>query len=176
MSIPVIFMLAVGLSMDAFSLALIYGTLNLSSKMHKLMSITVGVFHFFMPILGYQIGELILKLIKINPEILVGVIFIILSIEMILSLKEEENIKTLTNMLSVIFFAFTVSIDSFSIGIGFGAIKSKIVLPSIIFMLTSAIFTYAGVRLGSKLKKRFGNITTIIGAIILMILGISYLI
>ena len=78
MSIPVIFMLAVGLSMDAFSLALIYGTLNLRSKMHKLMSITVGVFHFFMPILGYQIGELILKLIKINPEILVGVIFIIL--------------------------------------------------------------------------------------------------
>lgn len=176
MSIPIIFMLAIGLSMDAFSLALIYGTLNLKSSMQKLMSIMVGIFHFFMPTLGYQIGELILKLIKINPEILVGVIFIILSIEMIISLKEENNIKTLTNFISVIFFAFTVSIDSFSIGIGFGAIKSKIIIPSLIFMLTSMIFTYIGVRLGNKLKKHFGNITTIIGAIILMILGISYII
>lgn len=176
MSIPIIFMLAIGLSMDAFSLALIYGTLNLKSSMQKLMSIMVGIFHFFMPIIGYQIGELILKLIKINPEILVGIIFIILAIEMIISLKEENNIKTLTNFISVIFFAFTVSIDSFSIGIGFGAIKSKILIPSLIFMLTSMTFTYIGVRLGNKLKKHFGNITTIIGAIILMILGISYII
>ena len=38
---------------------------------------------------------------------------------MIISIKEEENVKTLTNFLSVVFFAFTVSIDSFSIGIGF---------------------------------------------------------
>ena len=176
MSILVTFMLAVGLSMDAFSLALIYGTLNLDSKMQKLMSITVGIFHFFMPIIGYQIGELNLKLITINPEILVGIIFIILGIEMIISIKEEENVKTLTNFLSVVFFAFTVSIDSFSIGIGFGAINSKIVIPSLIFMFTSAIFTYTGVKLGTKLKKHFGNITTIIGAVILMILGISYLI
>lgn len=176
MSILVTFMLAVGLSMDAFSLALIYGTLNLDSRMQKLMSITVGIFHFFMPIIGYQVGELILKLIKINPEILVGVIFIILALEMFISLKEEDNIKNLTNMLSVIFFAFTVSIDSLSIGIGFGAIKSQIIVPCIIFMLTSAIFTYIGVKLGSKLKKRFGSIATIIGAIILLILGSSYLI
>ena len=57
MSIPVIFMLAVGLSMDAFSLSLIYGTLELSKKRCRQMSIIVGIFHFIMPILGYQIGE-----------------------------------------------------------------------------------------------------------------------
>ena len=90
MSLIVIFILAVGLSMDAFSLSLIYGTLNLPKKMQKTMSIMVGIFHFFMPLLGYQIGELILKVIKINPDIFVGIIFIILAIQMLLSLKKEQ--------------------------------------------------------------------------------------
>lgn len=174
MSLFVIFILAVGLSMDAFSLAMIYGTLNLKPHMQRLMSIMVGIFHFFMPILGYQIGELILKVIKVNPDILVGIIFIILGIEMLLSLKKEDQVKLLTGIASVIFFAFTVSIDSFSIGIGFGVANVPILLPCLIFSITSAIFTYTGVVLGNKLANKFGNITTLIGAIILLILGISY--
>lgn len=175
MSLIIIFTLAVGLSMDAFSLSLIYGTLNLKPSMQRLMSIMVGIFHFFMPLLGYQIGELILKVIKINPDILVGIIFIILGLEMLLSLKKEEQVKILTGIFSVLFFAFTVSIDSFSIGIGFGVANVQMLLPCIIFSLTSAVFTYLGVILGNKLANKFGNITTLIGSIILLILGISYI-
>lgn len=156
MSLIIIFMLAVGLSMDAFSLSLIYGTLNLKSSMQKLMSIMVGIFHFFMPLLGYQIGELILKVIKVNPDILVGIIFIILGLEMLLSLKKKDQVKILTGIASIVFFAFTVSIDSFSIGIGFGVANINMLLPCIIFSLTSAIFTYIGVLLGKKLSDKFG--------------------
>ncbi len=174
MSLFILFVLAIGLSMDAFSLAMIYGTLDLKSSMRKLMSIMVGVFHFFMPILGYQIGEFILKLIPIDPEILVGVIFVILGIQMLLSLKEEEKVKLLTSIYSVFFFAFTVSIDSFSIGIGFGAMGINIILPCFIFSFVSGIFTYLGALLGKKLQNRFGNITTLIGSFILIFLGISY--
>lgn len=176
MSLFVIFILAVGLSMDAFSLSMIYGTLDLKNSMRKLMSIMVGIFHFFMPILGYQIGELILKVIKVDPEILVGVIFIILGIEMLISLKKDEKIKILTGLLPVVFFAFTVSIDSFSIGISFGVVNSSILIPCIIFSLTSAIFTYLGVMMGKKLSDKFGNVSTLIGSIILLVLGIYYLI
>lgn len=175
MSIPVIFMLAVGLSMDAFSLSLIYGTLELSKKRCRQMSIIVGIFHFIMPILGYQIGELILRFIKINPDILVGIIFIILGLEMILSLKKEDNIKLLISLVSVIIFAFTVSIDSFSIGACFGFSNSKILLPCFIFSITSGLFTYLGVILGKKLSTKFGNITVVIGSLILITLGLTYL-
>ena len=61
MNIGVIILLAFGLSMDAFSLSLIYGTLNLDKEIEKIMSISVGIFHFFMPILGYKIGEIVLR-------------------------------------------------------------------------------------------------------------------
>ena len=175
MSTILIFIIALTLSMDAFSLALIYGTLNLPYKMHKLMSIMVGIFHFFMPILGYQVGELILKMLRVDPDILVGIIFIILGMEMLISLKHEEKVKLLTNFFSVILFALTVSIDSFSVGISFGVTNTNILFSCMVFALVSGIFTFIGVKLGKKLSDKFGKISTLIGAIILLILGIKYL-
>ena len=175
MSLFIIFLTAVGLSMDAFSLSLIYGTLNMSKRMNRTMSIMVGIFHFFMPILGYFLGTIILKYLPINPDTLVGIIFIVLSIEMMISLTKDEQVKILTSFLSVCFFAFTVSIDSFSVGIAFGTLKNNIYLSSIIFSIISAMFTYLGVTLGNKLVKNFGGIATLIGSIILLFLGISYL-
>lgn len=175
MSIIVIFIIALGLSMDAFSLSLIYGTLRLDKKVHTILSIVVGLFHFFMPILGYKIGELIISTIKIPPNIIAGLIFIILGIEMILSLTKEENIKSLTNLISIIIFAFTVSVDSFSIGISFGVSKTNIILSSLIFSIVSGLLTYIGISLGNKLSLKFGNISVLIGSIILIILGITYL-
>lgn len=176
MSLLVIFVLAISLSMDAFSLSLIYGTLNLDKKLEKLMSIMVGIFHFFMPILGYKLGKIILDFIKVDANFLVSIIFIILGMEMLLSIKKDERIKLLTGVFSVALFALTVSIDSFSVGISFGVVSTNILLACTIFSLTSALFTYTGVKFGKRLSERFGSITTFIGAIVLIILGVKYLI
>lgn len=175
MSLLIIVIIAISLSMDAFSLSLIYGTLNINRRLEIIMSITVGIFHFFMPIIGYKLGKIIINIIKINPSILAGIIFIILGIEMIISLKKEESISILKNIFSVMIFAFTVSIDSFSVGITFTVLNSSIILSSLIFSITSFIFTYLGLKVGKKLSLSFGNITTFIGSMILIILGVSYL-
>ena len=50
-----IIIVAISLSMDAFSLALAYGTLGLGPKMLFKISLSVGLFHFFMPLLGMGI-------------------------------------------------------------------------------------------------------------------------
>lgn len=175
MSIFIIILLAVTLSMDAFSLALIYGTLNLNRNIENKISILVGIFHFIMPILGYKIGEILLEYLKVNTDILVGIIFIILGIEMILSISKEERIKVLTNIFSLIVFALTVSIDSFSVGISFGVTKTNILLSCIIFSIVSSLFTHLGLRLGKRINDKFGNITVLISSIILIFLGIKYL-
>ena len=78
--------LAIGLSMDAFSLSIVYGTLNLSNKIKNFLSITVGIFHFVMPILGSVLGLFIVYHIISNPDILVGIIYAILSIDMLLNI------------------------------------------------------------------------------------------
>ena len=77
--------------MDAFSLALIYGTQGINKKDKIILSLIVGIYHFIMPLLGYLFGKIILKYIPIETNILVGFIFIILSIQMFISLKKEEH-------------------------------------------------------------------------------------
>ena len=56
MKIITIILIAVSLSMDAFSLALIYGTQAISKKGKILLSIIVGLYHFIMPLIGLSIG------------------------------------------------------------------------------------------------------------------------
>lgn len=175
MELFIIFIIAVSLSMDSFSLSLAYGTLNMPYEKEKKISIMVGIFHFFMPIIGFLIGKIIINIIRINPSIIAGTVFIILGFEMIISLLKKEELKVITGIFSMILFAFTVSIDSFSTGIGITAISNNIILCSIVFSLVSAIITYIGLRLGKKLNLMIGYTSNIIGAIILISLGFFYL-
>ena len=64
----VLLMIAIGLSMDAFSLALGYGTIGLSNENNLKVSIFVGIFHFFMPLIGLLIGTQITTFLNINPH------------------------------------------------------------------------------------------------------------
>ncbi len=170
-------LVGIGLSMDAFSLAILYGTINLRRKTIWQLSTIVGIYHFFMPLLGYLIGDHFLARYILDPEFLVGAIFLVIAIQMLLSLKKEEEVKPLQSIGSLLLFGFTVSIDSFSIGIGFGTLGQSIIsiLSScIVYSLTSATFTYFGLTIGTSLSHRFGKWSTFIGSIILLGLSIHY--
>lgn len=167
------FLTAIALSLDAFSLSIIYGTIIDNKKIIIKTSIIVGIFHFFMPLLGYLITNLLILNIVSNINFLSFIIFLILGIEMILNKNEETNLINLSNILNILIFALTVSIDSFSIGIAIS--KDSILIPIITFSIVSLIFTYIGLILGNKLKNIFGSITTKIGGLILIILSFYYL-
>jgi putative Mn2+ efflux pump MntP len=56
MNLFIILVIAISLSMDAFSLSLAYGTLDIDKKNIYTLSIIVGIYHFFMPLIGYFVG------------------------------------------------------------------------------------------------------------------------
>lgn len=167
--------IAIGLSMDAFSLAILYGTLNFNKRKTLYLSLSVGVFHFFMPLLGNLVGLFILSILPITPNTLVGTIFLVISIQMVLSLFKNEEIVDLHGLLAILLFAFTVSVDSFSVGIGLSAICNKKILAVTIFSVVSFLFTFTGISIGSTLTEKFGKISTLIGSIILLLLSFAYL-
>ena len=176
MNIILIFIIAVSLSMDAFSLSLAYGTISMSKKEIRLLSIIVGIYHFFMPILGMLIGKFIFNIMHISGDLIVLIIFSFIGINMIIeSLKKEEKVKKM-KLAEMILFGFAVSIDSFSVGIGINSISNNFIMCSVIFSITSFIFTYIGLILGNKLNQLIGKISTLIGGITLIILGIIYII
>ena len=89
------------------------------------------------------------------------------------SFKEDNSIKNLKTF-EMILFGFAVSIDSFSIGIGINNITENYIISSIMFSISSFIFTYVGLLLGNKINKNFGVVAPIIGGIMLIVLGIFY--
>ena len=171
----IILTIAVSLSMDAFSLSLAYGTLNLEKNYIKKLSTIVGLYHFIMPLLGLSVGNIILKLIPINPNIIVCVVLTFIGIEMIIdTFKTEDNIKIMT-LKEMLLFGFAVSIDSFSVGIGLETLTKNYIISVIMFSLSSLIFTYIGLILGKKINNLVGKISTIIGGLILIVIGIIYI-
>lgn len=171
MNLFLVFLIAISLSMDAFSLALAYGTLGMNSKDKLLLSLITGCFHFFMPLLGFLIGDIILN---IDSNLIVTLILCFIGIDMIISSFKKENIKEDTPKFFL--FALAVSIDSFSVGITLTEISSNIIMCSIIFSFVSYFFTYIGLVIGNKIEKLVGNIATIIGGMFLIILGLCYMV
>ena len=175
MEIFILFMIAVSLSMDAFSLAIAYGTIGLSKKETNLLSIIVGIYHFFMPIIGMFLGKIILNIIHIKPDLAVFIVLLFIGIQMVIeSFKEKEEIKPMSKF-ELILFGLAVSIDSFSVGIGLNTITHNIVLASTIFSICSFVFTYLGLKLGKKINEIIGKIATTLGGLTLIIIAFIYL-
>ncbi len=161
--------------MDAFSLALIYGTQGITKKHKILLSLIVGIYHFIMPLIGVAIGTVITKKILVNPNIIVGIILSLIAIEMIISSFKEEDKKFLLTIPGYLLFGLSVSIDSLTTGIGLSLITQKYIFSSFIFAITSLSFTFFGLNIGDRLNKKYGRISTILGGIVLFVLGILYI-
>lgn len=161
--------------MDAFSLALIYGTQGITKKHKILLAIIVGIYHFLMPLIGLTIGTYVESKIIINSNLLVGIILSLISIEMIISSTKETKEKFLLTIPGYLIFGLSVSIDSLTTGIGLPAITNNYIQTALIFSITSLIFTYIGLNLGNILNQKYGKISTIIGGLILLTIGITYI-
>lgn len=169
------FLVALGLSLDAFSLSIVYGLNGISNKDSLLLSFIVGIFHFVMPNLGYIVGDIVFNSLNFNLNFVVFFIFCLIGIEMIINCFNNDSINIFSSLVGYFVFGFSVSIDSFTTGIGFNAINNNIVVDSILFMIFSFSLTYIGLVFGNKLSYKFGKYSSFFGGLILISLGIYYL-
>ena len=169
-----VIIIAISLSMDAFSLALAYGTLNLNKKDIYKLSLVVGIYHFFMPLLGLFLGNIILRYVS-NPNFIVFVILFVIGIEMIYETFKEEDIKNIVSLRQILLFGLAVSIDSFSVGIGLNIISNNYLYCASIFSIFSLSFTYLGLMLSKKINNIIGKTSTIIGGLVLIVIAFMYL-
>lgn len=167
-------LIAVSLSIDAFSLSLAYGLMNYNKRKIIIISLTVGIFHFFMPLLGFVIGNYIFENLTINPKLILLIMFLIVILEMIKGLNEEVEKKVL-NIIGTFIFALLVSVDSFSVGIGISYEISKMYFASLVFSVTSFIFTLGGFFLGKYISGKIEKASKIVGICIMFTLLIYYL-
>lgn len=169
-----ILLIGISLSMDTFSLSLSMSSI-IKSKYLSIFPIYVAVFHFLFPLIGNNLGIKILLIFNIASDILLGIILILLSINILIDYLKKEDINIKLNMFSIILLAFSVSIDSFTIGLGLSNLTNNIYLSTFLFSICSFSFTMLGLIIGKYSNKLIGKYASIIGIILLMILGIYHL-
>ncbi len=167
--------IGIALSMDAFSLSLSAGTQNIEKRKRILIPIFVGIFHFFMPLLGNFLGDLVVNKLIHNFNFTIGIILIVLAIDCFIKSFKYEKPFFIINYIGVTLFAFSVSIDSFSVGIGLNAISLNHLFCYITFSTCSFLFTNLGLIVGKYINKQNDFIAKLIGALILLIVGITFL-
>ena len=170
-----LFMIGVSLSMDTFSISLSLGTFNISKKKTVFLSLLVGVMHFFMPLFGTFLGNKITTFLNINVNFLLGLILIIIGIEMIIDLIKVEEKYFELSLFNMFLVSLSVSLDSFSTGLGLSAITTNYVLSGVIFSICAASFTFLGLLIGKYSNEKIGVISNILGIILLFILGFSHI-
>lgn len=161
--------------MDTFALSIFLGTI-VNKKQGLMLIIFVGLFHFFMPIMGSILGYKIGNIISINGDLIYGIILLLLSLQIFISLYKEEEIPNLQTF-EIILLAYGVAIDSFSIGFGLSfSNNDSILLSSVIFLISSMIFTYLGLIIGKYSSNLVGIYSKTFGGILLLILALKHII
>lgn len=158
--------------MDAFALSLSYGIKNVSIKNVIITALTVGLFHFFMPLLGSFIGTPLFEYTIIKPRFVLFLVFLLLSIDMFTQFFEEKPKIRELNIIGTLFFALSVSFDSLSVGLGLKYIYDNISIALLSFCIISAIFTTLGFFLGKKLSEKIGKYSFLAGSISLFLYSI----
>lgn len=168
-------LIGVSLSMDTFSLSLSMGSLIKNNNYLSIFPFIVAIFHFLFPLLGNIIGISIMNYFNIASNIILGLILIILGTNLAISYFKKEDINLSLTFISTIFLAISVSIDSFTIGLGISEVTNNYYLASFLFSTLSFFFTTIGLLIGKYSSKLIGKYASILGITLLLILGIVHL-
>ena len=175
--------LGVALAMDAFSVSVVNGLNEPNMRKGKfiLIPLVFAIFQFLMPLVGYicvhTLAENFEVFAKAAPFIGFALLLII-GTKMILegALKKDEG-TVITSVFMLLVQGIATSIDALSVGF---AIENYTFLEAIISCIIIGVLTLIicilGVIIGKKIGDKLNSKATIIGGIILIIIGIIILI
>ncbi|MFD3446692.1 manganese efflux pump MntP family protein [Microbacteriaceae bacterium 4G12] len=169
-------LMAFALGLDAFSVSLGMGMIQLRLRQVFYIGMTIGIFHIMMPLLGIIIGRFLTEKLGSLATLLGGILLIGLGFHIVYStLFGEKESRIAPVGLGLILFAFSVSIDSFSVGLSLGIYGARTLATIVIFGAVSTFLTWLGLLLGRHAKRMFGVYGEVLGGAILIAFGIKLL-
>lgn len=178
MSILDLFILAVGLSMDAFAVSVCKG-LSLGKIKPKHMCIAgawFGGFQALMPLIGYFLGNFFAEMIEKYDHWVAFVLLAIIGGNMIKeSFGKDEKVDSSMDVKSMLLLAIATSIDALAVGVTFAFLQVQIV-PAVSFIgVITFIFSAVGAKIGSLFGTKYKSKAELFGGIVLVLIGIKIL-
>ena len=179
-----LFLLGVGLSMDAFAVSVCkgLGMRKLNKKQALIIGLYFGGFQALMPFVGWLLGSQFQKYITSIDHwiafILLGFIGGKMMIEAVREWNEEEVVDVMDAPIDhkkMLVLAVATSIDALTVGITFAFLGTPIVEAITIIGITTMVISIAGVVVGNFFGSRYKSKAEFIGGLILVLLGLKIL-
>lgn len=179
-----LFLLGVGLSMDAFAVSVCkgLGMRKLNKKQALIIGLYFGGFQALMPFVGWLLGSQFQKYITSIDHwiafILLGFIGGKMMIEAVREWNEEEVVDVMDAPIdhkNMLVLAVATSIDALAVGITFAFLGTPIVEAITIIGITTMVISIAGVVVGNFFGSRYKSKADFIGGLILVLLGLKIL-
>ncbi|KAF6512549.1 putative transmembrane protein ywlD [Geobacillus stearothermophilus] len=169
-------LMALALGMDAFSVALGMGLLRLRLRQIFYIGVMIGLFHIVMPLIGMLVGRLLSREFGSIATYAGGVLLLWLGAQMIMaSFQREDGSQLFPHGAGLLFFAFSVSLDSFSVGLSLGIFGARTMVTILLFGLFSTVLTWLGLFVGRHFQQWLGSYSEALGGSILLAFGLKLL-
>ena len=183
MSIVELFLIGVGLSMDAFAVAVCQGLCmpKLNLRQGGVIALYFGGFQALMPLIGWFLGSQFASYIQSFDHWVAFVLLALIGGNMVreaLSPEEEETSCAVNSKLDhkkLFMMAVATSIDALAIGVAF-AFMDVLILPAVSLIgCTTFCLSLVGVVVGNFFGSRYKKRAELTGGIILILLGVKIL-
>ncbi len=184
MTLLEIFLVGIGLSMDAFAVAICKGLAmpTINRKQTLLIAAYFGVFQALMPLTGWLLGSQFARHVtKMAPWIA----FVLLAwiggnmIRESLSKKEEDEEVELAELRhkELFMLAIATSIDALAVGVSFSMVELAIPIGAAAALIgcTTFAISVGGVFVGHIFGARYKNRAEFVGGAILILIGVKIL-
>ncbi|NLV36834.1 MAG: manganese efflux pump [Clostridiaceae bacterium] len=180
MELAELIIIAVGLSMDAFAVAICKGLSVQSLKVkHALITgLFFGGFQAIMPLIGHLFGTQFSEYIVTVDHWIAFALLSVIGINMIRESRQEhcENVGNTFGLKSMLILSLATSIDALAVGVTFAFLQVDI-LPAVLTIgIITFLFSAAGVKIGNVFGAKFKSKAEFAGGIILIGMGLKILV
>ena len=179
-----LFLLGVGLSMDAFAVSVCkgLGMRKLNKKQALIIGLYFGGFQALMPLIGWLLGSQFQQYITSIDHwiafILLGFIGGKMMVEAVREWNEEETVEVMDAPIdhkNMFVLAIATSIDALAVGITFAFLNVSIMEACLIIGCTTFVLSVIGVVVGNFFGTRYKRKAEIAGGVILILIGLKIL-
>ena len=172
-----LFLIAVGLSMDAFAVSICKGLSlgKLKIRHAALVGLYFGGFQALMPILGWLLGFRFEHVIESIDHWVAFALLSIIGVSMIREANEKEELNGDLGFRTMLLLAVATSIDALAVGITFAFLQVRILPAAGLIGVTTFLLSAAGVYIGRAFGLRYKVRAELAGGIILILIGIKIL-
>ena len=176
-----LFLLAVGLSMDAFAVSVCKGLFMKRATVRAQLTCGVwfGGFQALMPLIGYFLGTLFIDAIQTFDHWIAFALLVIIGVNMLreaLSGEEDGDTDADLSVITMFVLAVATSIDALAVGISLAMAGNVNILQAVLLIgVTTFALSALGVKVGNLFGSRYEKRAEIVGGVILILLGVKIL-